>query len=106
MGKGARFEASKPRSPHPPGPGVGARVDPDTPRATPPLQCPTVCRKALFEDHKCPEPGSVFWDIYSICVIEWFMKRSNCYLDYADLKPAVGGGPGRRRRAVALAPIF
>ncbi|KFM28142.1 hypothetical protein F751_5253 [Auxenochlorella protothecoides] len=46
-------------------------------------------RRALFEDHRCPEPGTVFWDVYSICVIEWFMKRSNCYLDYADLKPAI-----------------
>lgn len=46
-------------------------------------------RVDLFEHHKCPEPGTVFWDVYSICVIEWFMKRSNCYLDYDQLKPAV-----------------
>lgn len=57
----------------------------------PPFLPPPTNRRALFEDHRCPEPGTVFWDVYSICVIEWFMKRSNCYLDYADLKPAVGG---------------
>ncbi|KAL6768806.1 hypothetical protein ACKKBF_B16290 [Auxenochlorella protothecoides x Auxenochlorella symbiontica] len=55
----------------------------------PPFLPPPTNRRALFEDHRCPEPGTVFWDVYSICVIEWFMKRSNCYLDYADLKPAI-----------------
>lgn len=46
-------------------------------------------REDLLVHHKCPETGTVFWDVYSICVIEWFMKRSNCYFNYDQLKPAV-----------------
>jgi hypothetical protein len=44
-------------------------------------------------DHICPKPGAVPFNEYQICVIEWFMKRSNSYLDYTQLSTAVSGHP-------------
>lgn len=44
-------------------------------------------------DHICPKPGAVPFNEYQICVIEWFMKRSNSYLDYTQLSTAVSQHP-------------
>ncbi|KDD72557.1 hypothetical protein H632_c3193p0, partial [Helicosporidium sp. ATCC 50920] len=41
--------------------------------------------RQLFDLHWCPHQSTVRWDVYTICVIEWFMKRSNCYLNYVHI---------------------
>eukprot|EP00887_Chlorella_sp_A99_P002489 scaffold10.g2489.t1 len=51
-------------------------------------------QQTLFKEHKCPEEVEKLgpsWkdEKYQVCVIEWFMKRSNAYFDYDRLLRAV-----------------
>jgi hypothetical protein len=47
----------------------------------------------VLKEHKCPQLGTVgIKDIYQSCVVEWFMKRSNAYLEYEQVKQAVETG--------------
>lgn len=49
------------------------------------------CRELILKHHKCPPQKDLpFSD--QTCFIEWFMKRSNSYLNYTQLKSTVGGG--------------
>jgi hypothetical protein len=51
--------------------------------------CVCVCREALLKNHKCPDDGAVPFSSFDICVVEWFMKSSNCVLNYDQVKEAV-----------------
>lgn len=47
-------------------------------------------KEMVLKQHTCPKPGQTkLLDVYQACVIDWFMKRSNCILDYQELKRAV-----------------
>lgn len=42
-------------------------------------------QEMVLKDHKCP-PQSELPFLETVCYVEWFMKRSNSYLDFEQLK--------------------